>query len=138
LILGLLGAALSALGLVSWKRVRSTLPNTVRILITRGPGSARGGVTMVSVLALLLGGILSTALPGAVSRGTAALFALGGAYLLFLALLAAFILVPSVVLGRARRSFRRRVQADPGLRAAVEGDLAVWRDPHGNAAYGPL
>lgn len=61
-----------------------------------------------------------------------------GAYLLIVIFLMACILVPSVVMGRARESFRRRVQADPVLRAAVENDLAMWRDPYGNAAYGPL
>jgi hypothetical protein len=61
-----------------------------------------------------------------------------GIYVLLLALLVACIIVPSAVLGRARESFRLRVQTNPGLRRAVEEDLAVWRDPYGNAAYGPL
>ncbi|WP_235500078.1 hypothetical protein [Arthrobacter sp. Leaf69] len=69
LILGLPGVALTVLGLVSWKRVRATLPNTKRLLIARGPGSARGGVMMVSVLALILGGLLATALPGIAPPG---------------------------------------------------------------------
>ena len=138
LVLGLMGAALVVLGLFSWKRVRATLPNTDRLLITRGPGSARGGIAMVSVLATVLGGILATALPGIASRGTDTLVAVAGAYLLIVILLVACILVPSVVMGRARQSFRRRVQANPVLRTAVEDDLATWRDPYGNASYGPL
>ena len=138
MILGLLGVALTVLGLVSWKRVRGALPNASRLLIARGPGSARGGIMMVAVLAIILGGILATAIPGIASRGTATLVAVSGAYVLLVALLTAFILIPSVVLGRARQSFRRRIQTDPVLRAAVEGDLALWRDPHGNAGYGPL
>ena len=55
-----------------------------------------------------------------------------------LALLVACIVVPSTVMGRARQSFRLRVQTSPGLRRELEEDLAVWRDPYGNAAYGPL
>lgn len=51
LILGVAGAALTVLGLASWRRVRGALPNTNRLLIVRGPGSARGGVMMVAVLA---------------------------------------------------------------------------------------
>lgn len=137
-VLGVVGAALPVLGLLSWKRVRATLPNTDRLLISRGPGLARGGIVMVAGLAIVLGGILASALPGIASRGAATLVAVIGAYLLIVIFLMACILVPSVVMGRARESFRRRVQADPVLRAAVENDLAMWRDPYGNAAYGPL
>lgn len=93
---------------------------------------------MVAGLATVAGGILAPALPGIASRGAATLVAVTGAYLLTVIFLMARILVPSVVTGRARQSFRRRIQADPVLRAAVEGDLATWRDPYGNAAYGPL
>ena len=138
LVLGLMGAALVMLGVFFWKRVRATLPNTDRLLISRGPGSARGGIVMVSVLATILGAILATALPGIASRGTSTLAAVIGAYLLIVILLVACIAVPSVVMGRARQSFRRRVQASPVLRTAVEDDLATWRDPYGNAGYGPL
>ena len=138
LVLGPLGAALAALGSFRWKRVRATLPNTDRLLISRGPGSSRGGIVTVAVLATISGGVLATALPGSAAQGTATVAALSGAYLLLVALLIACILVPSAVAGRSRQSFRRRVKADPSLRAAVENDLATWRDPYGNAAYGPL
>lgn len=137
-VLGMMGAALAVLGVVSWKRVRATLPNTDRLLISRGPGSARGGIMMVSLLATILAGILATALPETASREAATVVGMIGAYLLTVLFLVACILVPSVVMGRARQSFRRRVQADPVLRTAVEADLATWRDPYGNAGYGPL
>jgi hypothetical protein len=138
LVLGLLGAGLAVLGVFSWRRTRATLPNTNRLLISRGPGSARSGIMMVSVLAAILGGIMATALPGTAARGTSTLVTLLGAYFLLVMLLVVCILVPSVVMGRARQSFRRRAQSDPVLRAAVEDDLATWRDPYGSAAYGPL
>lgn len=138
LVLGLLGAALLVGGLVCWRRVRATLPDAGRLLITRGPGSARGGIMMVSVLAAVMGGLLAPTWSSAAAQGTATLLAVLGAYLLTVALLVACILVPSVVLGRARSSFRRRIQENPGLRAAVEEDLLTWRDPYGNAGYGPL
>lgn len=136
LVLGLVGAALAGLGISRWKRVRASLPNTDRLLISRGPGSARGGIMIVVVLATILGGILATASPGIAAQGT--MTAVTGAYVLIVLLLVACIIVPSAVLGRARQSFRRRVQADPSLRTAVENDLATWRDPYGSAAYGPL
>jgi len=138
LVLGLLAAALGILGVFAWKRARATLPNTDRLLVSRGPGSARGGIVTVTVLATILGAILAASLPGITSRGTTTLVAVIGAFLLLVLFLVTCFLVPSVVMGRARQSFRRRVQTDPLLRAAVEGDLATWRDPYGNATYGPL
>ncbi|MBD1539379.1 hypothetical protein HC749_14540 [Arthrobacter sp. S13_S34] len=138
LVLAPLGAVLMLLGISSWKRVRARLPNTSRILISRGPGSARGGITMVSVLAVALGGILSLYLPSALAKDDGTAATLVGSFVLLLALLVACIVVPSAVMGRSRQSFRQRVQANPELRSAVEQDLAVWRDPHGNAGYGPL
>jgi hypothetical protein len=136
LALGLIGSTLTVAGLPAWKRVRATIPGTDSVLITRGPGNARGGIAMVAVLAGLIGAGLATALPAAAERGTGV--ALIGAYFLVVALLVACILVPSTVMGRARPSFRRRLHTDPGLRKAVEDDLATWRDPNGNAGYGPL
>lgn len=136
--LGPLGAALTILGAASWKRVRGALPGTRGTLITRGPGSARGGVIMVSTLAIIVGGILASSLPGISARGVPTMTAVIGAYILLVALMAACILIPSVVMGRARQSFRRRVQTDPALRAATEADLAKWHDATGNASYGPL
>ncbi|OAE02477.1 hypothetical protein [Arthrobacter sp. OY3WO11] len=136
LVLGPLGAALTVLGLISWKRVRGRLPNTNKLLITRGPGNARGGIAMVAGLAGLIGAAMVMALPTAAERGTTV--SLIGAYLLVVAVLVACIVVPSAVLGRARESFRLRIQSNPELRRAVEQDLAVWRDPHGSAGYGPL
>lgn len=138
LVLLPLGAVLMLLGLFGWKRVRSALPRTDKVLITRGPGSARGGIATVSFLAVVLGGIIFLYLPSAAAKGGATAATLVGGYVLMLALLVACIIVPSTVLGRARQSFRLRVQTNPSLRRAVEEDLAVWRDPYGNAAYGPL
>lgn len=63
-VLGVVGAALPVLGLLSWKRVRATLPNTDRLLISRGPGLARGGIVMVAGLAIVLGGSWPRPCPG--------------------------------------------------------------------------
>ncbi|WP_400158634.1 hypothetical protein [Arthrobacter sp. BPSS-3] len=138
LALGAAGVLLAVPGTVAWKRVRATLPATGTSLVTRGPGSARGGIMMVAVLAVVLGAILGFVSPGIAARGGSTLAAVAGAYVLLVALLVACILVPSVVLGRGRQSFRRRIGSDPRLRAAVEADLANWRDPRGAAGYGPL
>jgi hypothetical protein len=136
LVLGMIGAPLIVVGLRSWKRVRGRLPSTGKALITRGPGSARGGITMVAFLAGLTGEGMATTLPSAAERGTAV--GLIGAYFLVVALLVACILIPSTVMGRARQSFRRRLHTDPGLRKAVEDDLVTWRGRYGKADYGPL
>ena len=138
LVLLPLGAVLMLLGLFGWKRVRSGLPRTDKVLITRGPGSARGGIGMVSFLAAIIGAFIFPTLPSATATGGATAATLVGVYVLLLALLVACIVVPSTVMGRARESFRRRIRIDPALREALEEDLAVWRDPYGNAAYGPL
>ena len=138
LLLGPVGVALAVLGVAGWQRSRRRLPDTRTGMITRGPGSARGGIMMVAVLALVLGAILAVAAPGIAARGGNTLAAVAGAYGLLVALLVACILVPAVVLGRGRESFRRRLGTDPRLRAAVEADLAVWHDPRGSAGFGPL
>jgi len=134
--LGLAGVALSTLGIISWQRVRRTLPDTGRKLVTRGPGSVRGGIVTFVVMDALIGAIFIVGSPSASVNGTAG--TLLGAYLLFTVLLTVCILVPSVVMGRARDSFRQRLQTEPGLREAAEHDLVTWRDPYGNAGYGPL
>ncbi len=138
LVLGILGAVLLVLGLIFWKRVRSALPDTSRTLISRGPGSARGGLIMAGSLALVLGGVLATMAPGMASRGAATVTGLVGAYVLFVLVLTACIVVPSAIQGRARESFRKRASTDPALRSLLEQDVATWRDPVGNANYGPL
>jgi hypothetical protein len=53
-------------------------------------------------------------------------------------LLVAAIIVPATIIGRSRESLRRKVADDPRFRALLEQDLATWRDPFGNAGYGPL
>lgn len=138
LVLGILGAVVLVLGLIFWKRVRSALPDTSRTLISRGPGSARGGLLMAGFLALVLGGVLATMAPGMASRGAATVTGLVGAYVLFVLVLTACIVVPSAIQGRARESFRKRATTDPALRSLLEQDVATWRDPVGNASYGPL
>ncbi|MFK0041581.1 hypothetical protein ACIQTW_17250 [Paenarthrobacter sp. NPDC090517] len=138
LTLGPVGAALTALGLFSWNRVRASLPDTNRLLISRGPGSVRSALWTVALMAAVQGGILATVMPGAVARGGTTVITLTGCYVLMVALLVVCILIPSAVLSRARQSFRQRVEENPFFRNAVVEDLATWRDPYGNAGYGPL
>jgi len=138
LTLGPLGTALTALGLFSWKRVRASLPDTNRLLISRGPGSVRSALWTVALMAAVQGGILATVMPGAIARGGTSVITLAGCFVLMVALLVVCILIPSAVISSARQSFRQKVQEDPVFRKAVEEDLATWRDPYGNAGYGPL
>ena len=137
LSLGLPGIALGLLGWRGWKKVRSRLPDTNKLLINRGPGSAKGGVWATLGMAGLLAAGFALAVPSAFERGSLA--TLLGVYFMMVLLLMVGILIPSVVMGRARGSFRERLLVDPALRQAVEADMATWRDPHGgSAAYGPL
>lgn len=136
LVFALVGVALAWTGVVLWRRALRTLPVDGRVLISRGPGNARGGIVMVGALSAIMGAIVAVDFPRAAAIGNG--FALVGAYLLLVALLIAWIIVPAAVQGRARESFRRRLHTDMGLREAAERDLATWRDPHGRATYGPL
>ena len=72
LVLVPLGAVLMLSGLYGWKRARAALPATDKAVISRGPGSARGGVAMVSVLAVALGAIMVLYLPSATAKGNGA------------------------------------------------------------------
>ncbi|MDR6638802.1 hypothetical protein [Paenarthrobacter nitroguajacolicus] len=137
LSLGLPGVLLGLLGWRGWKKVRLRLPDTNKLLINRGPGSAKGGVWATLGIAGLQAAAFAVAVPSALEQGT--LPTLLWVYFMMVLLLVAVILVPSVVLGRARESFRERLLVDPALRRAVEEDMATWRDPHGGStAYGPL
>ncbi|WOH18311.1 hypothetical protein IRJ34_18445 [Paenarthrobacter sp. GOM3] len=137
LSMGLPGIVLCLLGWRGWKRVRSRLPDTNRLLINRGPGSTRGGVWATLGMAGLLAAAFALAVPSALEQGS--LPTLLAVYFMMVLLLVAGILVPSAVMGRARESFRERLLVDPALRRAVEADMATWRDPHGGStAYGPL
>ena len=53
-------------------------------------------------------------------------------------LLVVGIIVPATIAGRSRESLRRKAATDPHFRALLEQDLVTWRDPYGNAGYGPL
>lgn len=134
--LGILGAGLLVAGLLGRQRVRSRLPRTKRTLITRGPGSGRGGISMLVFFGVVLGAVFGY---GAITSGSRATStAMIGAYILFMLFLAACVVVPSTIMGRSRESFRRKAQSDPRFRELLEEDLLTWRDPLGKASYGPL
>lgn len=136
--LGIFGAALQVAGILGCRRVQSRLPKTRRTLITRGPGSARGGISMIVFFGVVLGAVFGYGAFNSNARGDSAVAALIGAYILIMLFLVACLLVPSVIMGRSRVTFRRRVQRDTRFRALLEEDLVTWRDPVGNASYGPL
>ncbi|WP_157731853.1 hypothetical protein [Arthrobacter sp. YN] len=50
----------------------------------------------------------------------------------------AAIVIPATIVGHSRESLRRKAANDPHFRALLEQDLATWRDPYGDAGYGPL
>ena len=136
--LGALGAGLLVAGLLGCRRVQARLPQTKRTLITRSPGSPRGGISMIVFFGVVLGAVFGY---GAITSGAQAIstaISMIGAYILLMLFLAACILVPSTIMGRSRERFRRKVQSDARFRALLEEDLLTWRDPVGNASYGPL
>ncbi|MFE6616459.1 hypothetical protein [Amycolatopsis sp. NPDC057786] len=136
--LGLFGAGLLVGGILGCRRVRSRLPKTRHTLITRGPGSARGGISMIVFFGVVLGAVFGYGAFNGGAREGSTVAALIGAYILIMLFLVACLLVPSTIMGRSRASFRRKVQSNAQFRALLEEDLLTWRDPVGNASYGPL
>ncbi|WP_427889465.1 hypothetical protein ACQHIV_39480 [Kribbella sp. GL6] len=134
-VLGVLGATLVVLGVLGCRRVGSRLPDTTRTLIARGPGSARGGLSMLAFFGVALGAGVASVAPG---QGKSMLTALIGTYVLIMLFLTACIVVPATIMGRSRETFRRKATNDTGFRALLEQDLVTWRPPVGNASYGPL
>lgn len=51
------------------RRLRSRLPNTRRTLITRGPGSTRGGISMIAFFAVVPGAVFGYSVFGNGARG---------------------------------------------------------------------
>lgn len=136
--LSLPGAALSVLCCVFYGRVRDRLPNTDRVLINRGPGRLRGALSFVAfILITFLALIVLTAKPST-WQDPATLLMLGAVLAFLICLLVAAIIVPATIIGRSRESLRNKAANDPRFRSLLEQDLATWRDPHGNAGYGPL
>ena len=85
----------------------------------------------------LLGLFAFTAKPST-WQDPAALLTLATVLAFMVCLLVVGIIVPATIAGRSRESLRRKAAADPHFRALLEQDLATWRDPYGDAGYGPL
>ncbi|MDI2021664.1 hypothetical protein [Paenarthrobacter nicotinovorans] len=136
--LSLPGAAVAVLCGVFYVRVRDRLPRTSRALVNRGPGSLRGALSFIAFVLVVFAGLFAfTAKPSTwQDPGTLLTLATVLAFMIFL--LVAAILVPATIMGRSRESLRRKAANDPHFRALLEQDLATWRDPVGNAGYGPL
>ena len=55
------------------------------------------------------------------------------------AVMVAVVVIPSAVLGRSRRSLRRKIATDPKFREWVERDVAEWgASGRAGEGYGPL
>ncbi|MDP5227045.1 MULTISPECIES: hypothetical protein [Arthrobacter] len=134
-----LGICVLLLSLAGTRRTRSRLPNTRKTRSTRGPGSARGGIRLVLFFAVALGVPFAAGAPGVAAQNDTRYFVgYVGGFVLLMLFLVACVIVPSSIMGRSRETFRRRATTDPAFRALLEQDLATWRDPIGNASYGPL
>jgi hypothetical protein len=137
-MLGIPGAALIVLCGVFCSRAGNRLPRTDRALVNRGPGGLRGALSFVGfVLVAFVVLFAFTAKPS--TWQDPSLLLVPAMVLVFVTgLLVAAIIVPATIIGRSRESLRRKVADDPRFRALLEQDLATWRDPFGNAGYGPL
>ncbi|MFJ4207006.1 hypothetical protein ACIPY2_00885 [Paenarthrobacter sp. NPDC089675] len=136
--LGLPGAALAVLCGFSFVRVRDRLPQTSRALVNRGPGSLRGALSFAGFIVLAFLGVFAFTAKPSTWQDSAALLTLGLVLAFLVCLLLVGIIIPATIMGRSRESLRRKAATDPRFRALLEQDLATWRDPYGNAGYGPL
>ncbi len=136
--LSLPGAALAALSCVFYLRVRDRLPRTSRAIVNRGPGSLRGALSFAGFILIAFVGLFALMAKQSTWQDPAALLTLATVLAFMVCLLVVGIIVPATIAGRSRESLRRKAATDPHFRALLEQDLAIWRDPYGDAAYGPL
>ncbi|MCM0615704.1 hypothetical protein MOD31_06695 [Paenarthrobacter sp. TYUT067] len=136
--LGIPGAALAVLCGIYFARVRNRLPRTDRALVNRGPGNLRGAFSFVAFVLLVFTGLFAFTAKPSTWQDPAALLTLVTVLAFMVSLLVVGIIVPATIAGRSRESLRRKAATDPHFRALLEQDLATWRDPYGNAGYGPL
>ncbi|MCT9869447.1 hypothetical protein [Paenarthrobacter aurescens] len=136
--LGIPGAALAALCGISFARVRNRLPRTDRALVNRGPGSLRGALSFVAFVLVVFTGLFAFTAKPSTWQDPAALLTLATVLAFMVGLLVVGIIVPATIASRSRESLRRKAATDPHFRALLEQDLVTWRDPYGNAGYGPL
>ncbi len=136
--LGLPGAAITVLCCVCYARVRDRLPRTSRLIVNRGPGSLRGALSFAGFILVAFIGLFAFTAKPSTWQDPAALLTLAAVLTFMGCLLVVGIIVPATIAGRSRESLRRKAAADPHFRALLEEDLATWRDPYGDAGYGPL
>lgn len=136
-LLTLAAILVATLGVVLLHRARTRLPGE-RTRIVRGPGSARQGVvafvTLFGVL-LIPFAVAAIEMSGENPRGVPLLI---GVVAVLALLLADVFIVPAVVLGRARASFRAAAERDRNFRALLDQDRLTWHPSYGDMAYGPL
>ncbi|TVU65483.1 hypothetical protein FQP90_04565 [Paenarthrobacter nitroguajacolicus] len=136
--LGLPGAAIAVFCGVFYARVRDRLPKTSRALVNRGPGSLRGALSFVGFILIVFIGVFAFTAKPSTWQDPEVLLTLATVLAFLICLLVAAIIIPATILGRSRESLRRKAANDPHFRALLEQDLATWRDPYGDAGYGPL
>ncbi|MBT2585905.1 hypothetical protein [Arthrobacter sp. ISL-95] len=136
--LSLPGAVIAGLCGFFYVRVRDRLPKSSRALVNRGPGSLRGALSFMGFIVIVFIGLFALTAKPSTWQDPAQLLTLATVLVFIICLLVAAIIVPATILGRSRESLRRKAADDPHFRALLEQDLATWRDPYGEAGYGPL
>lgn len=136
--LSLPGAVIAMLCCAFYVRVRDRLPKTSRALVNRGPGSLRGALSFMGFIVIVFIGLFALTAKPSTWQDPSQVLTLAMVLVFLICLLVAAIMVPATILGRSRESLRRKAANDPHFRALLEQDLATWRDPYGDAGYGPL
>lgn len=137
---GVIGSGLSVGGAVLLKRARSRRPdNRYRRMGAWGtPDTPVGGIILAGVIygAVAIPVLLSW--PELVASGAERVIGMLGFLLVFALLLVVAMVIPGIILGRARTSLRRVAATDPVYRAMLEQERSSWVPQHGDQMFGPL
>ncbi|MGW2183395.1 hypothetical protein ACWCXX_36230 [Streptomyces sp. NPDC001732] len=135
---GIPGFALVVLCSVFYVRIRDRVPRTGRSVSHRGPGGLRQALSFVGFILFAFAAVLAFTAKPDTWQDPSHLLTPAVVLVFVIGLMAAAIVVPATIMGRTRESLRRKAMNDPRFRDLLEQDLLTWRDPVGNAPYGPL
>lgn len=114
-------------------RLKSWIPKPGTLHSTRGAGTLGGGLVAAASIFVAINVALIPAIISSVDRVPLLVLDAG----LALALVSTLV-IPAAIIGRGRRAFRREVERDQRLAAALERDRVTWAPRIAVPMFGPL